>query len=102
MAGPKKSEEEWFAKFEIQMIRDAKRRREATKKKSESESVRPSNYELCPKDGTRMKKKHLGNIEVEICPKCEGIWLDRGELEGILLAHDEDKKGFFRKLIGFK
>ena len=31
-----------------------------------------------------------------------GAVYSRGELEEILLAHDEDKKGFFRKLIGFK
>jgi len=102
MVDHKKSEEEWFAKFEIQMIRDAKRRREEELRSIKIEPELPLNFELCPRDGTKMEKKHIGEIEVEICPKCEGIWLDRGELEDILLAQEEDKKGFFRKLVGFK
>lgn len=24
---------------------------------------------------------HHGGIEIDICPKCRGVWLDRGELE---------------------
>lgn len=27
---------------------------------------------------------HHGGIEVDICPKCKGVWLDRGELERLL------------------
>jgi hypothetical protein len=96
---PKQSEEEWFAKFEIQMIRDAQRKR--TKSGSEQqEPEKPSNYMLCPKDGTGLKQEKIGEIEIDICEKCGGIWLDRGELEEIILAKASDKKGFFRKVLG--
>ncbi|WP_410479411.1 zf-TFIIB domain-containing protein [Pedobacter gandavensis] len=30
------------------------------------------------------------NVEIDYCPKCRGIWLDRGELDK-LLAFDQDK-----------
>ncbi len=98
---PKQSEEEWFAKFEIQMIRDAKRKREARhhEKESISEDKKPDNYMLCPRDGAKLEAKHISDVEVDICPECDGLWLDRGEMEEILLARDEDKKGFFRKLL---
>ncbi len=29
---------------------------------------------------------HRGGIEIDICPRCRGIWLDRGELDR--LVHD--------------
>ncbi len=32
---------------------------------------------------------HHGGIEIDICPKCRGIWLDRGELERLAGPRDE-------------
>ena len=97
---PKQSEEEWFAKFEIQMIRDAQRKRAKTESDTKQEPEKPSNYMLSPKDGTELKPEKVGEIEIDICEKCGGIWLDRGELEEIILAKSSDKKGFFRKVLG--
>ena len=39
----------------------------------------------CPvcKDVTLLKKKKKG-VEIDYCPECRGIWLDRGELEKII------------------
>jgi hypothetical protein len=102
MVGPKQSEEEWFAKFEIQMIRDARRKRERALKEKEEKASKPTNYMLCPRDGEKLKGEKIGEISVDICPKCEGIWLDRGELEEILLAKEENKKNTFRKILGLK
>jgi len=102
MAGPMKSEDEWFAKYEIQLIRDAKRKREQIKSGKEAETKRPSNYLLCPIDGAKLDAKEIKDVEINICPVCEGIWLDRGELEDLIVAHDEDKKGFFRRLLGLE
>ena len=44
----------------------------------------------CPvcKDVTLLKKKKKG-VEIDYCPECRGIWLDRGELEKIL---NQDEK----------
>jgi uncharacterized protein len=27
---------------------------------------------------------HHGGIEIDVCPRCRGIWLDRGELDRLL------------------
>ena len=102
MAGPIKSEDEWFAKYEIQLIRDAKRKRELSIEDKEKDKDLPANYMLCPIDGTKMDAKQFKEIEINICPSCKGIWLDRGELEELIVAHEKDKKGFFRRLLGFE
>ena len=37
----------------------------------------------CPRDGTALAKVKLAGIELDKCHKCDGIWLDFGELERI-------------------
>lgn len=31
-----------------------------------------------------LEPKYVGATEVDICPRCRGIWLDRGELDRLL------------------
>lgn len=31
-----------------------------------------------------LEPKYVGATEVDICPKCRGIWLDRGELDRLV------------------
>ena len=35
----------------------------------------------CPLCNLDMRSFMVQNVEIDKCPKCEGIWLDRGELE---------------------
>ncbi len=35
----------------------------------------------CPVDGTPMELRYIGHVEVDQCPACLGIFLDRGELK---------------------
>lgn len=38
----------------------------------------------CPVDKTPLLKKiYEDSMEVDVCPSCEGMWLDKGELEKI-------------------
>ncbi|WP_125099364.1 zf-TFIIB domain-containing protein [Leucobacter chromiireducens] len=38
----------------------------------------------CPSDGTTLLMSERQGIEIDYCPECRGIWLDRGELDKIL------------------
>ena len=38
----------------------------------------------CPVDGTELKMSERQGIEIDYCPKCRGVWLDRGELDKII------------------
>jgi uncharacterized protein len=33
---------------------------------------------------------HHHGIEIDICPRCRGLWLDRGELDRLLGTPDDD------------
>lgn len=38
----------------------------------------------CPIDGTELKIAERSGVEIDYCPKCRGVWLDRGELDKII------------------
>lgn len=39
---------------------------------------------ICPRDSNQLHATYKHGIEVDICPSCDGVWLDRGELDKIL------------------
>lgn len=38
----------------------------------------------CPIDGTRLVMTDRNGVEIDYCPQCRGVWLDRGELDKII------------------
>ena len=38
----------------------------------------------CPIDGAQLVMSERQGIEIDYCPQCRGVWLDRGELDKIL------------------
>ena len=45
---------------------------------------------LCPIDQTELVITERQGVEIDYCPKCRGVWLDRGELDKII-----DRAGAF-------
>lgn len=42
----------------------------------------------CPIDGTELKIAERQGVEIDYCPQCRGVWLDRGELDKIIERAD--------------
>jgi len=38
----------------------------------------------CPNDGAQLVMSERQGIEIDYCPTCRGVWLDRGELDKII------------------
>ena len=38
----------------------------------------------CPVDNTTLLISDRNGIEIDYCPSCRGVWLDRGELDKII------------------
>lgn len=38
----------------------------------------------CPIDGATLVMSERQGIEIDYCPACRGVWLDRGELDKII------------------
>lgn len=42
----------------------------------------------CPIDQTELQMSERQGIEIDYCPQCRGVWLDRGELDKIIERSD--------------
>ena len=40
----------------------------------------------CPVDETVLQMTERRGVEIDYCPQCRGVWLDRGELDKIIEA----------------
>lgn len=38
----------------------------------------------CPTDNTDLQMTERQGVEIDYCPKCRGVWLDKGELDKII------------------
>lgn len=47
----------------------------------------------CPNDGARLVEIERSEILVDACPECRGVWLDRGELDKILVRERQLRAG---------
>ena len=45
---------------------------------------------LCPNDNSSMQTVDRAGVQFDMCPTCRGVWLDRGELEKLMAADDQD------------
>lgn len=60
----------------------------------------------CPHCKIELKISERKNIEIDYCPQCRGVWLDRGELDKLIEAPDRryesrdqynQNKGYYEK-----
>ena len=95
----------WFRQHEAEMIEAARRKRaeaEANRRAAvAAQFLRPPHWKECPGCGGEMAPKSVEGVDVLECRTCEGFFFERGELELMLLRHDEHRRGFFRGLLGF-
>jgi hypothetical protein len=60
----------------------------------------------CPNCGSRLVEVERSEILVDACPDCRGVWLDRGELDKILVRERQLREGadedFFAEVEGRK
>ena len=45
----------------------------------------------CPNCKVDLVMSERQGIEIDYCPKCRGVWLDRGELDKIIERASEDR-----------
>jgi uncharacterized protein len=50
----------------------------------------PNGPMACPIDGTTLTMAERQGIEIDYCPTCRGVWLDRGELDKIIERSGRD------------
>jgi uncharacterized protein len=92
---PSDPEEEYFTRVELERRRRLAEERQAHMEKEERERLRVLHFMRCPKCGAELEEVPFGDVKVDKCFQCEGIFLDSGELE-LLMKKDS---GFVGKLL---
>lgn len=81
-------EEDYFRRKEQEAIEKQRQKREADQARA--------NAIQCPKcDGTLLEITHE-DVQIDRCDKCNGVWLDAGELER--LTEREEDAGWLGRL----
>jgi Zn-finger nucleic acid-binding protein len=44
----------------------------------------------CPIDSATLLMSERQGVEIDYCPECRGVWLDRGELDKLLRQADSE------------
>ena len=106
MEQDRKREDEWFLSNERELLEKArvereKREKERAAKTAEADRkrLREQHFMRCPKCGHEMREESLEGVTIDRCSFCEGIFFDAGELDQVLLKREDDRRGFFRKLV---
>ena len=74
---PTRNEDEYFARENAELIKQMRERLDGQRKEQE----RRNHFMKCPKCGADLTEKAFDQVKVDICPECDGIWLDKGEIE---------------------
>jgi hypothetical protein len=92
---PTTNEEEYFARQEAERRRKITEERQSHLKTEERERDRILHFMRCPKCGLLLEEMVFGNVRIDKCFACEGIWLDKGELETL----QTEQPGFMRRML---
>ena len=88
-AHPASPEEEYFVREDAE-----KKRRIALQMKKEmaeeqQKALRELHHMHCPKCGMKMQEVRHGDLDVDACFSCGGVFLDKGEID--VIAHPKQK-----------
>jgi uncharacterized protein len=74
---PSRNEDEYFAKQNLELLREHRARLDRERAKSEQAQQTLK----CPKCGSALVEQEHHHVKIDVCPTCRGVWLDAGELE---------------------
>jgi uncharacterized protein with PIN domain len=92
---PSKNEDEYFLLQDQELMK-------AQRAKLDAERVaakRREHFMKCPKCGADIAEQRIGPVTVDVCPECNGMWLDAGELEMIAKVKEGAVGGFLKDLL---
>lgn len=79
-------EDRYFAERDRELIAKLKQAHEAEQEKTVRELARFR----CPRCGERLSQRLFHGVTIDECPTCQGIWLDKGELEAVSRQRGEE------------
>lgn len=85
---PSEKEEDFFKRQEFERLRKVQQEKDEKLKAAERKKRKDEHWMKCPKCGMDLTEISFEHIKVDKCFTCEGIFLDKGELEALVNAKD--------------
>ena len=92
---PSRNEDEYFARQDAELLKAKRAQLDAERAKV----AQAQSQMRCPKDGAELKERVFHNVKIDGCPKCNGVWLDPGELEILAMVERNPVSRVFGDLI---
>ncbi len=92
---PSAKEQEYFARQEVARRRKSAMKQYAALLLERREQARALHLMKCPKCGMSLEEISIGEVHIDKCFSCEGVWLDKGELDIIR----EKEPGFMGRIL---
>ena len=92
---PSEREEEYFARMDFERKKKTEEERQKKMAEGEKKKLRDLHYMKCPKCGMELIEIDYRGIKIDRCSRCEGIWLDAGELEVVSKLEKQRIDRFF-------
>jgi hypothetical protein len=86
---PSNTEEEYFAREDIEKKRKLALEQAAATEQAEKARLKALHFMRCPKCGMQLQAVMHGKVEIDSCFNCHGIFLDAGELEVLMQDRGE-------------
>jgi uncharacterized protein len=90
---PSSTEEEYFAREEIEKKRKLALEQTQALATQQREDLKKLHYMKCPKCGMNLQSLKRGDVEIDTCFNCQGIFLDAGELERLMNQSGTENSG---------
>ena len=90
---------QYFARLEFERRRKVLDERETQTAEEERQRILAIAGGRCPKCGAALVPVPYRDIELDKCSRCQGVWLDVGELEQ-LAAEDAGFLGTMKRIFG--
>jgi hypothetical protein len=94
---PTHDEEEYFARLEFERRRQVLYERENRASEEERERILAVARGRCPKCSAELIPVPYRGVELDKCSRCQGVWLDFGELDQVV-AQDIGFLGVVRRI----
>ncbi len=92
---PAPEEHDYFQRQDQEKLYKLAAKREDEKAVEEAEELKQAHWMRCAKCGNVMETMGFRGVEIERCPVCGGVYLDKGELTTLA---GKDRSGFFGHL----
>ncbi|RKH48725.1 TFIIB-type zinc ribbon-containing protein [Corallococcus llansteffanensis] len=90
---PSNNEDDYFAREEIEAKRKLALQQTQETAALQREELKKLHFMKCPKCGMDLQTLKQGNVELESCFNCHGVWLDAGELGEVMKQHGHEGGG---------